>query len=77
MQNTNFWYSFVKIIRISPEKISHITGEVYWSRNTFTPNSGKLEKKPLVYCQRQKNISLQDDPMPQNQDQTKTALGVW
>ena len=77
MQNTNFWYSFVKTIKISPEKISHVTGEVYWPRTTFTPNSGKLEKKPLVYRQRQKNISLQDDRMPQNQDQTKTALGVW
>ena len=77
MQNTNFWYSFVKTIRISPEKNSHITGEVYWSRTTFTPNSGKLEIKPLVYRQRQKNISLQDDPMPQNQDPTKTAIGVW
>ena len=40
----------------------------------ISPNSGKLEKKYLVSRQIQKNISLQDDPMPQNQDQTKTAL---
>ena len=59
MQNTNFWYSLLKNIRISPEKISHITGEVYWPWTTFTPNSGKLEKIPLVYRQRQKNIRWQ------------------
>ena len=76
MQNINFWYNFVKTIRISPEKISQIPGEVYWPWTTFTPNSGKLEKKPLVYYQRQKSKSLQDDSMPQNQDKTKTALGV-
>ena len=76
MQNTNFWYSFVKTIRISPDKILQITGEVYCPQTTFTLNSGKLEKKPLVSRWRQKNIILQDDPIPQNQDQTKTALGV-
>ena len=76
MQNINFWYSFEKIIRISAEKVSHITGEVYWPRTTFTPNSGKLEKKPLVYRQRQKNISLQDDPMPQNQDKKNCPWGL-
>ena len=43
----------------------------------ISPNSGKLEKKYLVSRQIQKNISLQDDPMPQNQDQTKTALELW
>ena len=54
MENINFWYNFVKTIRISPEKISQIPGEVYWPWTTFTPNSGKLEKNPLVYRQRQK-----------------------
>ena len=77
MENINFWYNFVKTIRISPEKISQIPGEVYWPWTTFTPNSGKLEKNPLVYRQRQKKISLWDDPMPQTQVQTKTVLGVW
>ena len=67
----------MKTIRISPKKTSYITGEVYWPQATFTPNSGKLEKKPLVSRQRQKNISLQDNPMPQNQDQTKTSFGLW
>ena len=62
---------------ISPEKISHITGEVYWPQITFTPNSSKFDKKTLVSRQRQKNINLQVDPCPKNQDQTKTALGVW
>ena len=65
----------MKAIKILPEKISHVTGEIYLPRATFIPNSGKLEKKPLVSRQRQKNISLQDDPMPQNQDQT--PLRVW
>ena len=60
----------MKTIRISPEKISHITGEVYGPRTTFSPNSDKLEKRPLISRQRRKNISLQDDPMPQNESQT-------